>query len=91
MAILNTRKIDREDANQTEVTLIFFFSVHICSLSLMTLLRTPIKISVFILRSWASSIMITEYFFNRKSIESSRNRTPSVMNLIEVSGETVAS
>ena len=36
-------------------------------------------------------MMTTEYFFSKKSIANSRRRTPSVMNLIAVAGETVAS
>lgn len=64
---------------------------HICSRSLITRLRTPIKMSVFMLRSCASSMMITEYFESKKSVESSRRSTPSVMNLIVVEGDTVAS
>jgi len=36
-------------------------------------------------------MMITEYLVSKKSVASSRSKTPSVMNLIEVSGETVAS
>ena len=35
--------------------------------------------------------MITEYLLKVKSVASSRNRTPSVMNLINVLGEVVVS
>lgn len=68
-----------------------FFCVHISSRSLITRLNTPMRMSVFILLSCASSIMMTEYFVSKKSVASSRNKTPSVMNLIEVTGDTVAS
>ncbi len=66
-------------------------SFHISSRSLTTRLNTPIKMSVFMLRSCASSMMMTEYFFSKKSVASSRSRTPSVMNLTAVDGDTVAS
>ena len=49
------------------------------------------SISVFMLRSCASSMTMTEYLVSKKSVASSRRRTPSVMNLIEVVGATVAS
>lgn len=68
-----------------------FPSFHISSRSFSTRLRTPIRISVFMLLSCASSMMMTEYLDNRKSVASSRRSTPSVMNLIDVDGETVAS
>lgn len=67
------------------------FALHLSSLRLIIRLRTPMRMSVLILLSCASSIMITEYLFKRKSFASSRRSTPSVMNLIEVCGETVAS
>jgi hypothetical protein len=73
-------------------TLIFFLpSFHISSRSLTTRLKTPIKISVFMLLSCASSTTMTEYRLNKKSIASSRSNTPSVMNFIVVVGDTVAS
>jgi hypothetical protein len=34
---------------------------------------------------------MTEYFVNKKSVESSLSNTPSVMNLMDVKGETVVS
>src|SRR5882762_5023240 len=61
----------------------FFPSFHNCSRNLRTRLKTPMRISVFMLRSCASSMTITEYLFSRKSVASSRRSTPSVMNLIE--------
>lgn len=36
-------------------------------------------------------MMMTEYLDSRKSVANSRNRIPSVMNLIVVEGDTVAS
>ena len=66
-------------------------SFHISSRTFTTRLNTPIRMSVFMLRSCASSMIMTEYFFSKKSVASSRRRTPSVMNLIAVDGDTVAS
>lgn len=43
------------------------------------------------LLSCASSTIMTEYFVNKKSVASSLSKTPSVMNLMDVEGETVAS
>lgn len=66
-------------------------SFHSSSRRRTTLLSTPIKISVLTLRSCASSTMMTEYLLSEKSLASSRNKTPSVMNLIAVVDAVVVS
>lgn len=62
---------------------------HMSSRRRATRLRTPIKTSVLTPRSWASSMTTTLYLLRRKSLASSRRRTPSVMKTSFVSGAVV--
>lgn len=64
-------------------------SLHLLSRSLATLDKTPIKTSVLTPLSCASSTMMTLYRDRRKSDANSRNSTPSVMNLMHVSGDVL--
>lgn len=66
-----------------------FVSRHFFSRSLATRERTPMRTSVLTPRSCASSTTTTLYRLSRKSADSSRRRTPSVINLMAVSGEVV--
>lgn len=64
---------------------------HMSSRRRTTRLSAPMRMSVLMLRSWASSTTMTEYRVSRKSATISRRSTPSVMNLTTVVGDTVAS
>ena len=66
-----------------------FDSRHFFSRILVTRDNKPMRTSVLTPRSCASSTITTLYLDSRKSVAISRKRTPSVMNLTQVSGEVV--
>lgn len=86
MMMIRSGRMAGEDVEVVGRSLV---SLHFFSRSLATRESTPMRTSVLTPRSCASSTTTTLYRLSRKSDDNSRKSTPSVMNLMAVSGDVV--